>query len=161
MAISASVEDPSLLNYGAVLFDTMAVVLPVPGGAGAAIKASKAVKRSHSPLELAKGVTRVAKSTVNTVKQRIIVWRATRRTGNFGVGKETRAGAEKIGKLWVRKGYRVASDGKTLISKDGLRQYRPDALKKSLNKRQANLESRLRPEGPWTGNAHLDIVGEK
>jgi hypothetical protein len=83
---------------------------------------------------------------------------AARGKGNFGLGSATRAVADKLGRAWVGKGYRVASDGKTLISADGLRQYRPPALKPNLGIQQANFERRLSPAAQWLGNGHLDVT---
>jgi RHS repeat-associated protein len=80
------------------------------------------------------------------------------RTGNFGLGSATRADATSAGRTWVGSGFRVASDGKTLVSRDGLRQYRPPTFKPNLNKVQANFEQRSQPEGPWKSNGHLDIT---
>jgi hypothetical protein len=55
----------------------------------------------------------------------------------------------------------VASDGKTLVSENGLRVYRPASFKPKLGKYQANFEYRV--EGQRTGrpisNGHLDITG--
>lgn len=62
-----------------------------------------------------------------------------------------------MGEAWVGPGYRVASDGKTLVSADGLRQYRPPSFKPSLEKVQANFESRPPGLTQWQSNAHLDI----
>jgi hypothetical protein len=52
--------------------------------------------------------------------------------GNFGLGAATAEDAESLGRSWVGDGYRVASDGKTLISEDGLRQFRPPSYKPNL-----------------------------
>ena len=81
---------------------------------------------------------------------------AARGKGNFGVGQGTRDEADELGKAWVGPGYRTSSNGKTLISADGLRQYRPPSLKRS-GIVQANFESRPVPSGKWQSNAHLDI----
>src|SRR6185437_1405739 len=78
--------------------------------------------------------------------------------GNFGMGAATAEDANAAGKAWVGDGARTASDGKTLISKDGLRQYRPPSYKPKLGKTQANFESRTQPSGSWTNNGHLDVV---
>jgi hypothetical protein len=43
--------------------------------------------------------------------------------------------------------YAVASDGRTLVSADKLRQYRPPTYKPNLGKVQANLEWRVQPSG--------------
>lgn len=63
-----------------------------------------------------------------------------------------------MGRAWVGEGATLASDGKTLVSANGLRQYRPASYKPNRGYEQANLEWRLKPEGQWQGNAHLDIV---
>jgi filamentous hemagglutinin len=62
------------------------------------------------------------------------------------------------GRAWAGEGSKIASDGKTLVSADGLRQYRPPSFKPSMGRRQANFESRLVPRGQWQSNGHLDIV---
>ena len=82
---------------------------------------------------------------------------AARGKGNFGIGSATREQADVMGRAWVGEGYTVASDGKTLVSANGLRQYRPPSWKPNLQRWQANLE--WRPEGvtQWQGNAHIDI----
>lgn len=59
---------------------------------------------------------------------------------------------------WVGDGFTVASDGKTLISRDGLRQWRPPSYKPYLDKWQSNFESRPVPSGQWQGNGHRDIT---
>ncbi len=82
---------------------------------------------------------------------------AARGKGNFGLGSGTRAEAERLGRAWVGDGAKVASDGKTLISADGLRQFRPPSFKPNLGIEQANFEQRLVPSGQWFGNGHLDI----
>ena len=77
--------------------------------------------------------------------------------GNFGIGTATAEQSEAMGKAWVGDEYHVASDGKTLVSNDGLRQYRPPTYKPKEQKVQANFEWRVRGEGRWQANAHLDI----
>jgi len=76
-------------------------------------------------------------------------------------GSATRTEASELGEAWVGPGYRVASDGKTLVSADGLRQYRPPSAKPNsphtTTGTQANFEQRHDPVGRWTSNAHLDI----
>lgn len=52
----------------------------------------------------------------------------------------------------------TASNGKALVSADGLRQWRPPSYKRNLGKWQSNFESRLLPRGQWQGNGHLDIT---
>ena len=83
---------------------------------------------------------------------------AAKGKGNFGLGQATAQDAGRLGEAWVGKGYTVASDGKTLISADGLRQFRPPSFKPRLGIQQSNFEQRLQPEGRWQSNGHLDIV---
>jgi len=78
--------------------------------------------------------------------------------GNFGLGSGTASQAQRAGLAWVGKGYSVASDGKTLLSSDGLRQWRPPAYKPNLDMWQSNFEWRSIPRGQWQGNGHLDIM---
>ena len=85
---------------------------------------------------------------------------AARGKGNFGLGSATKTEANKLGKAWVGDGYKVASDGKTLVSKDGLRQYRPPSYKPRLDRTQANFEQRVpgQQSTRWQSNGHLDIT---
>ena len=83
---------------------------------------------------------------------------AARGKGNFGLGSATAQDVGGLGESWVSNGYTVASDGKTLISADGLRQFRPPSLKPRLGSTQANFEQRFQLTGQWQGNGHLDIV---
>lgn len=77
--------------------------------------------------------------------------------GNFGIGSATRLEAEAIGTAWVGERYTVARDGKTLISQDRLRQYRPPTFKPRIGKYQANLEQRSPGQSQWQSNAHIDV----
>jgi RHS repeat-associated protein len=86
-----------------------------------------------------------------------ILRQAARGKGNFGLGNATAEEAETLGKVWVGDGAKVASDGKTLVSADGLKQYRPPSFKPNLGQTQANFESRWTPGGQWQTNGHLDI----
>lgn len=54
--------------------------------------------------------------------------------GNFGIVSATRKEAEAMGKAWIGKGYKVASDGKTLVDAEGMRQFRPPSFKPRLKK---------------------------
>jgi RHS repeat-associated protein len=83
---------------------------------------------------------------------------AAGREGNFGLGSATEAESNAAGDAWVGDGYRVASDGKSLVSEDELRVYRPPTWKTKLGQVQANFEWRSVAEGPMRGNGHLDIV---
>jgi filamentous hemagglutinin len=68
--------------------------------------------------------------------------------------------ANALGTAWVGENYQIASDGKTLISENGLRQYRPPTYKPNLNRYQADLEQRLPGQvtNQWFSNGHLDIT---
>jgi filamentous hemagglutinin len=78
--------------------------------------------------------------------------------GNFGVGRATAQEADELGRAWVGEGFTTASDGTTLVSSNGLRQYRPASYKPKLGRQQANLEARHVAQGQWQSNAHIDIV---
>ena len=110
----------------------------------------------------AAGVSRPVANTQDWAKLSGQLRDAAKGKGNFGIGSGTRAEAQAMGEAWVGPGYRTASDGNILLSKDGLRQYRPPSAKPSSPHAQtgvqANFESRLKPEGQWQGNAHLNIV---
>ncbi len=86
--------------------------------------------------------------------------RATKGEGNFGIGSGTREQADAMGKAWVGDGYKVASDGKTLVSQNGLRQHRPPTYKPHQKGTQANFEQRFlgQETKKWQSNAHLDIT---
>lgn len=89
-----------------------------------------------------------------------IVRDASRSKGNFGLGSGTASQATRAGESWVGEGYRIASDGKTLVSRDGLRVFRPPSWKPNLGKYQANFEYWV--EGQVTrkpiGNGHFDVT---
>lgn len=89
-----------------------------------------------------------------------IVRDASRSKGNFGLGSGTASQATRAGESWVGDGYRIASDGKTLVSRDGLRVFRPPSWKPNLGKYQANFEYWV--EGQVTrkpiGNGHFDVT---
>lgn len=87
---------------------------------------------------------------------------ASKGKGNFNIGKGTREQANVMGKAWVGNGYTTASNGKILISKDGLRQYRPPSKKPNSPYAktgvQSNYQSRRQPSGIWKNNGHFDIT---
>jgi hypothetical protein len=78
--------------------------------------------------------------------------------GNFGLESGSRAESDAAGLAWVGDDFRLSSNGKALISGDGLRQYRLPTYKPSRGIWQANFEERLEPSGEWQSNGHLDIV---
>ena len=96
-----------------------------------------------------------AKATWNKIRG--ILRQALGGKGNFGLGSGTYNEAMDAGRAWVGNEYRTAANGKILISKDGLRQFRAPSLKPNLGKVQANFETRSMPNGPWQSNGHLDI----
>ncbi len=86
---------------------------------------------------------------------------ATKAKGDYGLGEVTASQAERIGRAWVGDGAKLASDGKTMVSADGLRQYRPATLKDSpyaTTGIQANLQSRNVASGGWQSNGHINIL---
>ncbi|MBW8354237.1 MAG: DUF637 domain-containing protein [Pseudomonas sp.] len=85
---------------------------------------------------------------------------ASQGKGNFNIGTGTREQADALGKAWVGDGYKVASDGKTLVSSDGLKQYRPPTYKPNQGKAQANFEQRFpgQESKRWQSNGHLNIT---
>jgi hypothetical protein len=83
---------------------------------------------------------------------------AARGKGNFGIGSATQEEAVAAGRARVGDDATLASDGKTLVSQNGLRQFRPPSYKPFLDKWQANFEWRVAPRGRWLGNGHLDIT---
>lgn len=83
---------------------------------------------------------------------------AAKGKGNFGIGAGTREQAQAMGEAWVGPGFRASSDGKILVSADGLRQYRSPSFKPKQGKFQANFESRPEEMTQWQLNGHLDIV---
>ena len=102
-------------------------------------------------------LTETAEDLTVMAKLSAILREAAAGKGNFGLGTATAAEAAEAGEAWVGQGAKVATDGKTLISADELRQYRPPSLKPGLGKVQANFESRQVPRGQWQSNGHLDI----
>jgi filamentous hemagglutinin len=101
-----------------------------------------------------------AKGGLTWAEQSGILRAAARGKGNFGVGSATAREADDLGRAWVGEGYTVASDGKTLVSESGLRQYRPPSYKPKRGSYQANFEQRFEGQrsNRWQGNAHLDIT---
>ena len=88
---------------------------------------------------------------------------AAKGKGNFGLGRSTLSEADALGRSCVGPNYRVASDGKTLVSLDGLRTYRPPSQKNSpyaTTGVQANFERLEVVKGRLTviSNGHLDIT---
>lgn len=89
-----------------------------------------------------------------------IVRDAGKSKGNFGLGSGTASQAERAGQAWVGDGFRVASDGKTLVSSDGLRAFRPPSWKPNEGKYQANFEHWVDGQVSRSpmGNGHFDVT---
>lgn len=80
--------------------------------------------------------------------------------GNFGLGTWTAQDANALGEAWVGKGASLSSDGKALISENGMRTYRfPSAKPDLAGKLQANLEEFERVGGKLKviRNGHIDV----
>ena len=98
-----------------------------------------------------------------TIGDRIDILRdANTGKGNFSLGHASASEANQLGVAWVGPGYRVSqTDGSTLRSADGLRQYRPPSAKPNSPHAatgiQANFQSRDNPSGMWQNNGHLNI----
>src|SRR5258708_7026397 len=65
---------------------------------------------------------------------------AAKGKGNFGLGSAAQEQAVAAGRGWVGDNATLASDGKTWVSQDGLRQFRPPSYKPNLDQWQANFE---------------------
>lgn len=104
----------------------------------------------------ARATARAADATF--ARQAGILREANAGRGMFGLQGATRAEAEILGKEWVGPGAKLASDGKTWVSSNGLRQWRPPSYKPRRDEWQSNFESRDAPTGTWTNNGHLDIT---
>ena len=155
------------------LSTTIAIGLATEGIPGNKIlqKVSKVFKSS----KLGKGIKNVenydiknAKETLSWAEQSGTLRKIVKNKGNFGIGKGTTSDANKLGKAWVGNGYRIASDGKTLVSKNGLRTYRPPSKKPNSSYattgKQANFEEYelIKINGKMKKrpirNGHLDII---
>lgn len=109
-----------------------------------------------------------AKGGMTLVDEMAVLRQATTGEGNFGVGSASSADAMRLGNAWVGNGSRVASDGRTLVSADGLRTFRPPSAKPNspyaTTGVQANFESleRVMINGveklKVIRNGHLDIT---
>ncbi len=109
---------------------------------------------------------RNATNTGLTATQRQGILREASQLGQGNLtltGRATRAEAAELGEAWVGPGYRTASDGRTLVSADGTRTFRPPTAKPNSSFSetgvQINFETRELIDGRWTvrSNAHLDV----
>jgi RHS repeat-associated protein len=81
-------------------------------------------------------------------------------TGNLGIpGTYSMTEAQRLGESFVGPNYSMLKDGKGLLSSDGLRVYRFPVQKNygTQGILTGNLESRLKPTGPYTANVHFNV----
>lgn len=93
-----------------------------------------------------------------------ILREASQGVGDFSLGQATAKTSNSIGKIWAGEGATVASDGKTLVSVDKLKQYRPPSTKSSpyaTTGVQSNFQSRASTSTGFTNNGHLNITPAK
>ena len=89
---------------------------------------------------------------------------ASQGQGNYGLGGGTAAESDRLGKIWVGDKYRIASDGKTLVSQDGTHVYRPPTAKPNSPYATTGVQSNfviLQKQGEnmvQIGNGHYDIT---
>ena len=109
-----------------------------------------------------------AKGGMSLADEMTVLRQAMTGNGNFGIGSASSVDAMRLGKAWVGNGSRVANDGRTLVSADGLRTFRPPTAKPNspfaTTGVQANFETldRVMINGVWklkvVRNGHLDIT---
>lgn len=135
------------------------------------IDASKVARESSNFDQFSQKATLITSNRTDWKQLSAMLNQVSKAKGNFGMGKGTAEQANVMGKAWVGEGYRVARDGKTLVSADGLRTYRPPSEKKSsfaITGIQANFE-RLEPmmkmvngkkvwQNKVISNGHLDVT---
>ncbi|GHU15428.1 hypothetical protein AGMMS50225_28660 [Betaproteobacteria bacterium] len=137
-------------------------VVGVSGG-GALLEAAPRLGFGGLGSESASGAPHAVKGGIGVAEQIGILRDAAKGKGNFGLGQATASEADVLGRLRVDPNYRIASDGKTLVSSDGMRTYRPPSPQKSSHATtgvQANFE-RLEIVGgrrSVISNGHLDIT---
>ncbi|WP_134765112.1 hypothetical protein [Nocardioides sp. 1609] len=130
---------------------------------------AKIGKAGNSPASLTTSPTAAGlPTTQSTVRRQQTTGRSSAESsatpakgkGIFGVGSGTASQASRAGESWVGDGYRIASDGKTLVSRDGLRTFRPPSWKPDLGKYLANFSYWIGERaGKPVGNGHLDVTG--
>ncbi len=103
-------------------------------------------------------IGRNAPKVFNWAQQSGILRDAIGGKGNFGLGSSGLQDALRLGESWVGSGARSLSNGKGMISQDGLRVFRYPSYKPNLNKIQGNFERYLPGSRRPIGNGHLDII---
>jgi hypothetical protein len=79
-----------------------------------------------------------------------IVTRAAQGRGMFDLGSASRAQAELAGRAWIGPGGTVSKDVMAIVSRDGLRQWRPPFFKFRQGAVKSNFERRARAWRDWT-----------
>jgi RHS repeat-associated protein len=130
--------------------------VPFPGSIASSVRAAI----SGNGVNITRTVAVNAKIANDWAQLSGALRQASKGKGNFGIGSATREQADAMGKAWVGSSYHISSDGKALISADGMRQYRSPILKPDLGKTQANFQRRFEGQKrrEWQSNGHLDIL---
>lgn len=160
-ALRATTTEEIAARYRDDATERKAATHPDPSLAGARPRSSVGCRSSGASSEATWISPRVAAegelATEADATTSDILRNAARGKGNFGLGRGTAAEADVAGRAWVGEDATVASDGSTLGSKDGLRQYRPPSYKPNLGRYQANFESRPQGTREWQSNGHFDV----
>jgi len=146
--------EPNIEENSAEVISTVQVACGTVRGA---IDLAVGISGGLRSLLAAGGKAGAAEEVTTLVRYSGILRRATGGKGNFPIGRATAQEAKELGEAWVGRGFRVSSDGKTLVSADGLRVFRPPAYKPNFGKVQANFEQKLVPGGQPISNGHLDV----
>ncbi|HEX9502998.1 MAG TPA: hypothetical protein VF974_01585 [Patescibacteria group bacterium] len=79
--------------------------------------------------------------------------------GNYTLGDATAVESDRLGKIWVGDNYRIASDGKTLVSQDGTHVYMPPSAKPNSPYATTGVQSNFEilENGKKLGNGHVNI----
>jgi filamentous hemagglutinin len=81
--------------------------------------------------------------------------------GMYSLGSASEMDTVLLGRAWVGPEASIASDGITLVSKDGTRVFRPPSFKPQFGEKQANFETRTLNgrTGKWkiVSNGHMSI----
>jgi len=91
---------------------------------------------------------------------------ASQTKGLYSLGEATAAESDRLGRIWVGEEYSIASDGTTLVSKNGTHVYRPPSAKPSSSYATTGVQSNFellekdaaRNKMTVVGNGHLNIT---
>ena len=168
VAVEACLANPVLCanevaNLGAEVIASEAMPAGTGAGVAATVGVGKVVAGDVGSAEGAAGKLATNSGGLTTGDRIGILRDAATGKGNFALGEASIVDANVLGQDWVGPGYRVSqTDGSTLISADGLRQYRPPSPKPHSSYAptgvQANFQSRSVPSGAWQNNGHLNVT---